>query len=198
MMGRQEALVPPVTSGATSTDTIRTALFRCTVNCKRPPRGPSAIMNADLSPSQRAAPPRLAPSDRARQAAESDLQPGSRGAGAYGERALVFVLYRRRPPRNVVFCRLSDADTAATHFFDTGRALGIFPGGRIRHRRIRLLALGLHGGPAAQGPSPARRQACRRDRLRDRCGLRPVAGGAMAEFDPRADGTRAGRHRPST
>src|SRR5262249_56136880 len=99
-------------------------------------------MDADLSCRSGLAPPRLAPSDRARQAAdESDLQPGSRDAGAYGERALAFVLYRRRSPRNVVFCRLSDADTAATHFLHAGPPLGIFPAAPIRHPRIPLLPL---------------------------------------------------------
>src|SRR6516162_5745316 len=67
----------------------------------------------------------------------------------YGERAMAFNLYQRPSPRNAIFCRISDADVAAAEFFDAGRAVGMFSGDRIRHRRICQLALGLHGAPAA-------------------------------------------------
>jgi len=67
----------------------------------------------------------------------------------YGEKAMAFVLDQRPSPRNAIFCRLADADAAAAEFLDARRARRMFPGGRIRHRRIRPLALDLHGAPAA-------------------------------------------------
>src|SRR6516165_2383606 len=80
---------------------------------------------------------------------EPSTSPGTSGGAAYGKSAMAFLVYLRPSPRNAIFCRLSDADSAAAEFFDAGRALGIFSGGRIRHRCIRQLALGLHGAPAA-------------------------------------------------
>src|SRR5262245_16432157 len=67
----------------------------------------------------------------------------------YGEKAMAFVLDQRPSPRNAIFCRLADADAAAPEFLDARRARGMLSGGRIRHRRIRPLALGHHGAPAA-------------------------------------------------
>src|SRR6516165_10473535 len=100
----------------------------------------------------------------------------------YEERAVEFIFDRRTSPRNAIFCCLSDAVATAADFLDAGRAFGMCSGGWIRHRRIRWLALGLHGVCAVQRPLPARRQARRRDRLHDRCGYLSCAGGTMAEF----------------
>src|SRR5262245_1152812 len=111
---------------------------------------------------------------------------------------MAFTLYLRPPPWSAAFCGVAYAVAAAPELFNAGRALGIFSGGRLWHRRIRPLALGLYGASDAKGAPPAHRQACRRDRLRDRCNHLPLASGRMAEFDPRADEARARRRHIST
>jgi len=123
---------------------------------------------------------------------------GASRACAYEERNMALIFYLRAAPWSVVFCRIAYAVAAAADLFNAGRALGIFSSGRLRHWRIRPLGLGLYATPAAQGTPPAHRQACRRDRLRDRCDHLPLASGSMAEFDPRADEARASRHDVST
>ena len=65
------------------------------------------------------------------------------------KRTLAFIFDLRPFARNAIFCRLPDADAAAAEFLDARRARRLFPSGRIRHRRIRSVALGLHGTPAA-------------------------------------------------
>src|SRR5262245_39558585 len=70
-------------------------------------------------------------------------------------------------------------------YLTQGVLSGLSLGGRVRHRRVRRLALGLSGAPAARGLPAAPRQACCRGHERDRCERLPLAGGTMAEFDPR-------------
>src|SRR5262249_2302086 len=111
---------------------------------------------------------------------------------------MALIFYLRAASWSAVFRRVAYAVAAAADLFNAGRALGIFSGGRVRHWRIRPLALGLYAAPAAQGTPPPHRQVCRRYRLRDHCNHLPLASGTMAEFDPRADEARASRHDLST
>ena len=136
--------------------------------------------------------PWLAPSGRSRQAAGRswDVRDSNGEVRPYGRGLWHSFLYRRL---GMLFFAASLTPTlrAAEFLWTQGRALGMFSGGRIRHRRIRPLALGLRKLHSAQRPP---RAAHRRDRLRGDCGRLPLAGGRMAEFDPRADGARS----PST
>src|SRR5690349_6220923 len=82
---------------------------------------------------------------------------GYQSIRGHEERAMAFVICRRPCPRNALLRCLSLADPLAADFFDAGLAFGMFSGGGIWDRRVRRLALGLHGTLAAQRPLPARR-----------------------------------------
>src|SRR5262245_6281135 len=71
-------------------------------------------------------------------------------ACAYAERPMAFIFCLRPAPWNPVFCRIAYAVAATADVFNARRALGIFAGGRVRHRRFRPLALGLCAAPATQ------------------------------------------------
>src|SRR5262245_58636306 len=110
----------------------------------------------------------------------------------YEQSAVVFTLDLRPFAWDAVLRRLPDADAVAADLPGARRGLGLFDRGGLRHRRIRPLALGLHGTPAARCAHLAGHEVCRRSGLRDRRSSLAVASGALAEFDPRADATRCG------
>src|SRR5215475_10146228 len=92
---------------------------------------------------------------------------------------------------------ISYAVATAAELFGAGRALGVLSGGRLRHRRIRPLALGLYRAPPARA-ARTHCQVCRGDWLHDSCNHLSLASCSMAEFDSRTDEARASRHGVST
>ena len=116
-----------------------------------------------------------------------------------GERlatGIVALALRDRPAaRDAVLRRIADADLDPANLPHPGH-----PGrGRVRHRlrpgRVLALALELHGASDSQGTHPGHRQSRHRVLLRSHGGGVLMAHRRMAEFDPRADGTRAGHER---